>query len=83
MVMREPSWSATTFIRGTWALMYLALGDVEQAHHWLTIAVEKVERHEPDAGFANLMLIKTNPYRNLVLDEPRFRALRDRIGALE
>jgi adenylate cyclase len=68
---------------GTWAAMYLALGDVEQAHHWVTLAVEKVERHEPDAGFLNLMAIKTNPYRNPVLDEPRFRALRDRIGVLD
>ena len=64
---------------GTWALMYLALGDVEQAHHWVALAVEKVERHEPDAGFLNLMAIKINPYRNPVLEEPRFRALRDRI----
>ena len=59
--------------------MYLALGDVEQAHHWVALAVEKVERHEPDAGFLNLMAIKINPYRNPVLEEPRFRALRDRI----
>jgi tetratricopeptide (TPR) repeat protein len=68
---------------GTWALMYLALGDSDEAHRWLDTAVEKIERHEPDAGFLNLMTIKTNPHANPVLDEPRFRNLRDRIGALD
>jgi TolB-like protein/DNA-binding winged helix-turn-helix (wHTH) protein/Tfp pilus assembly protein PilF len=68
---------------GTWALIYLALDDFEQALHWLNVAVEKVERHEPDPGFLNLMTIKTNPHANPALDEPRFRALRDRIGALD
>jgi Flp pilus assembly protein TadD len=68
---------------GTWALMYLALDDFEQAFHWLNVAVEKTERHEPDPGFLNLMTIKTNPHANPALDEPRFRALRDRIGALD
>jgi hypothetical protein len=29
------------------------------------------------------MTIKTNPHANPVLDEPRFRKLRDRIGALD
>jgi len=68
---------------GTWALTYLALGDIDGAHRWLDTAVEKIDRHEPDAGFLNLMTIKTNPHANPVLDEPRFRALRDRIGALD
>jgi TolB-like protein/DNA-binding winged helix-turn-helix (wHTH) protein len=68
---------------GTWALMYLALGDSDEAHRWLDKAVEKIERHEPDAGFLNLMTIKTNLHADPVLDEPRFRELRDRIGALD
>jgi len=68
---------------GTWALMYVALGDAEQAHHWLTMAVEKIERHEPDAGSMNLVVIKANPFSNPMLEEPRFRALRDRIGVLD
>ncbi len=68
---------------GTWALLYLALGDSDKAHRWLESAVEKIERHEPDAGFLNLMTIKTNPHANPVLDEPRFRRLRDQIGALD
>jgi tetratricopeptide (TPR) repeat protein len=68
---------------GTRALMYLALGDADEAHRWLDTAVEKIERHEPDAGFLNLMTIKTNVHANPVLDEPRFRKLRDRIGAFD
>ena len=68
---------------GTWALMYLALGDSDEAHRWLDTAVHKIERHEPDTGFLNLMTIKTNPHANPVLEEPRFRKLRDRIGAVD
>ena len=62
--------------------MYLALGDSDEAYRWLDTAVEKIERHEPDAGFLNLMTIKTNPHE-IGLEEPRFRRLRDRIGALD
>jgi TolB-like protein/DNA-binding winged helix-turn-helix (wHTH) protein/Flp pilus assembly protein TadD len=68
---------------GTWALTHLARGDADKAHRWLDTAVQKIERHEPDAGFLNLMTIKTNPHVNPVLDEPRFRKLRDRIGMLD
>jgi tetratricopeptide (TPR) repeat protein len=67
---------------GSWPLGYLAMGDAERAFEWLTRAVEKIERHEPDEGFFNLMIIKANVGANPILDEPRFRALRDRIGAL-
>jgi tetratricopeptide (TPR) repeat protein len=67
---------------GSWPLGYLAVGDTERAFDWLTRAVEKIERHEPDEGFFNLMIIKANVGANPILDEPRFRALRDRIGAL-
>jgi len=67
---------------GSWPLGYLAIGDAERAFEWLTRAVEKIERHEPDEGFFNLMIIKANVGANPILDEPRFRALRDRIGAL-
>jgi hypothetical protein len=68
---------------GTWALSYLGLGDADRALHWLRVAVGKVENHEPDAGFLNLMTIKTNVHANPVLDETRFRELRNRIGALD
>lgn len=67
---------------GSWPLGYLAIGDSERAFEWLTRAVGKVERHEPDEGFFNLMIIKANVGANPILDEPRFRALRDRIGTL-
>jgi TolB-like protein/DNA-binding winged helix-turn-helix (wHTH) protein/Flp pilus assembly protein TadD len=68
---------------GTWALAYLGRGDLDQALHWLRTAVESIERHEPDAGFLNLITIKTNVHANPVLDESRFRQLRDRVGALD
>jgi tetratricopeptide (TPR) repeat protein len=67
---------------GSWPLGYLAVGDVERAYGTLEEAVAKIERHEPDEGFFNLMIIKANVGANPVLDEPRFRALRDKIGAL-
>jgi TolB-like protein/DNA-binding winged helix-turn-helix (wHTH) protein/Flp pilus assembly protein TadD len=68
---------------GTWALAYLGRGDADQAQHWLRLAVEKTEKHEPDPGFLNLITIKMNMHGNPVLDEPRFRELRNRIGALD
>jgi TolB-like protein/Tfp pilus assembly protein PilF len=66
---------------GTWALAHLAIGDAEQALQWLTVAVEKIENQEPDAGTLNLLTIKSNLHADPVLDEPRFRDLRDKIGA--
>jgi tetratricopeptide (TPR) repeat protein len=65
---------------GSWPLGYLAIGDADSAYRWLERAVAKIERHEPDEGFFNLMIIKANVGANPVLDEPRFRALRARIG---
>lgn len=67
---------------GSWPLGYLAIGDEERAFGTLEEAVAKIERHEPDEGFFNLMIIKANVGGNPVLDQPRFRALRDRIGTL-
>lgn len=66
---------------GTWPLAYLATGDVEGAYRWLERAVEKIESNEPDEGFFNLMIIKANVQANPMLDEPRFAALRGRIGS--
>jgi tetratricopeptide (TPR) repeat protein len=66
---------------GSWPLGFLAIGDNESAYEWLTRAVEKARQHEPDEGFFNMMIIKHNVQANPVLDEPRFRALRDQIGA--
>lgn len=67
---------------GSWPLGYLAIADEAQAYRWLDRAVRKIERHEPDEGFFNLMIIKANVVANPVLDEQRFRALRERIGGL-
>lgn len=66
---------------GSWPLGHLAVGDTAEAYVALERAVAKVENHEPDEGFFNLMIIKSNVLRNPVLDEPRFVALRERIGA--
>lgn len=65
---------------GSWPLAYLAIGDQERAYEWLNRAVLKIERNQPDEGFFNLMIIKANVQANPVLDEPRFAALRARIG---
>ena len=58
-----------------WALMYIALEDYDQALEWLEVAVDD---QAPD--FVTLSEIKANPYANPVLDEPRFKELRDQIG---
>jgi TolB-like protein/DNA-binding winged helix-turn-helix (wHTH) protein/Flp pilus assembly protein TadD len=68
---------------GTWALTSLALGDTGEALRWLRAAVEKIESHVPDAGFLNLMTIKTNLMADPVLEDARFVELRNRIGAMD
>jgi tetratricopeptide (TPR) repeat protein len=67
---------------GTWPLAYLAIGDEESAYARLERAVSKVESHEPDEGFFNLMIIKHNVQASPVLEQTRFRALRERIGVM-
>lgn len=68
---------------GSWPLAYLAIGEQERAYEWLNRAVIKIERNQPDEGFFNLMIIKANVQANPVLEEPRFAALRARIGLNE
>jgi predicted nucleic acid-binding protein len=68
---------------GVWAFAYLAIGDEERALDWLTKAVTKIENHELDEGHYDLMEIKVNIANDPVLEQPRFVALRDRIGVLE
>ena len=58
-----------------WAWMYIALEEFDQALEWLEVAVEN---EAPDLVI--LGAIKANPYAIAVLDEPRFKELRDRIG---
>lgn len=66
---------------GSWPLAYLAIGDSARAYQWLQRSITKMENHEPDEGFFNLMIIKQNVQASPVLEEARFRALRERIGA--
>ena len=64
---------------GTWALAYLAIGAEQQALESLDDLLEKIENHEPDAGWFNLMLIKHNITGDPLLEEARFKERRDRI----
>ncbi len=60
-----------------WVTGYLALGDDEQALHWLNTAADSPE---PYVGYFSVTHIKSNAYSHPVLDEPRFRAVRERLG---
>jgi tetratricopeptide (TPR) repeat protein len=74
--------SVNTVALGTWPLAYLGIGDTESAIDWLTRSVEAQEDNQLDGGFFNLMIIKANVQGSAILEEPRFRALRDRIGKM-
>ena len=63
-----------------WTTAYLGLDDAEQTLHWLTVAANDPE---PYVGFFSLMNLKRNRYRYPLLDEPQFRAVRDRLGFLD
>jgi TolB-like protein/DNA-binding winged helix-turn-helix (wHTH) protein/Tfp pilus assembly protein PilF len=77
------AWSETHGVgAGDWVLMYLGLGRPDTAYEWLTRAVEHAERHEIDAGFGALIIIKKNIWKDPVLEQPRFRALRQRLVAI-
>jgi TolB-like protein/Flp pilus assembly protein TadD len=60
-----------------WIDAYLGLDDEENVYHWLSIVAENPE---PYIGHYSLMNMQANVYRYPMLDEPRFKALRDRIG---
>jgi TolB-like protein/Tfp pilus assembly protein PilF len=68
---------------GNWVLALLAIGENDEALASLETVVERVANEEPDEGRISVMLIKSNVYSDPVLNEPRFRALRDRIGVLD
>jgi TolB-like protein/Flp pilus assembly protein TadD len=63
----------------TWVLAYLAIGAEQQALEWFDRLLEKIENHEPDAGWFNSMVIKHNHTGDPVLEEARFKERRDRI----
>ena len=67
---------------GEWAFAYLGLRDADTAFEHLARAVERAERHTPDAGFYAVVAMKSNGFQDGILDEPRFRQLRDRLGAI-
>jgi len=58
-----------------WASAYLSMGNNDEALRRLQLAVDS---EEPD--LVTLGQIKQNAFGNPVLEEPRFQALRDRIG---
>ena len=60
-----------------WILGYLALGDDEQALHWLNTLADSPE---PYIGYFSLMNMKANAFSYPALDEPRFREARERLG---
>jgi TolB-like protein/Tfp pilus assembly protein PilF len=65
---------------GTWALAYLAIGDRAHSLERLDGAIERIKRHEPDAGWFNLMMFKHNLTGDPTLDEPEFRERREQIA---
>ena len=60
-----------------WILAYLGVGDAEQALSWLTRAADTPEPYE---GYFALMILKYSSQFDPVLDEPRFQAVRDKLG---
>jgi Tfp pilus assembly protein PilF len=61
----------------TWVLAYTGLGDDDEALRRLTILADNPESYE--AYFA-LLNIKANTYSVALFEEPRFRAVRERLG---
>jgi tetratricopeptide (TPR) repeat protein len=64
----------------TWALAHLAIGERARSLEHLDRAIEKIERHEPDAGWFNLMMFKHNLTGDPTLEAPDFRARRQLIA---
>jgi TolB-like protein/Tfp pilus assembly protein PilF len=68
---------------GTLAMAYLAIGDADGAAAELEIAAARAASNEPDQGFFSLMHIKNNWFGHPMLEEPRFAALRARLGPVK
>jgi TolB-like protein/Tfp pilus assembly protein PilF len=60
-----------------WVLCELGLGDSGRALEWLTVAADDPQPYE---GYFGMMSIVTNYLHNPVLDEPRFKEVRERMG---
>ena len=61
----------------TWVLAYTGLGDDDEALRWLTILADNPESYE---AYYALLNIKANTYLVALFEEPRFRAVRERLG---
>jgi DNA-binding winged helix-turn-helix (wHTH) protein/TolB-like protein/Tfp pilus assembly protein PilF len=72
--------SGGTVSDSTWALAHLAIGDRARSLEHLDRAIEKIKRHEPDAGWFNIMMFKHNLTGDPTLDEPEFRQRREQIA---
>jgi len=60
-----------------WILGYMALGDDKSTLRWLN---EAADSPEPYVGYFGLLNIKANAFASPVLDQPRFREVRERLG---
>ena len=60
-----------------WVLSDLGLGDYDRALEWLTVAADDPQPYE---GYFGLMSVVLNYLHHPVLEEPRFKAVRDRMG---
>ena len=68
-------WKAVPAV--AWVLGYMATGDDERAFHWLN---EAADNPEPYEGYIMLTMLKINAFADPLLDEPRFRKVRSRLG---
>jgi hypothetical protein len=57
----------------------LALGDRARAIEQLEAAIAKIENHEIDEGYFNLMNVRMNVTADPVLEEPPFVELRKKL----
>jgi len=64
---------------GNKTLINLALGNQEEALRWLAAGVQKAERNELDVSFNIMMNLRMNPFKDPVLEQPEFAALRNRL----
>jgi hypothetical protein len=66
------------FIRNAWALAYFAHRDSGQA---LQHFEAPIDDHDA-VGYVGLGQLKANIYSDPILEEPRWRDARDKVGAL-
>ena len=67
---------------GTRIIAAIARDDRAEVRRWLETAIAKIERHEPDAGYFDVMTVRGNSLASPLLNEPEFRDLRAKLGRL-